>query len=335
MNLPTALLTIRWMFRDTLQQALASGIFWFMLAVSLLSTLLCTSVGTRGEPPTLKRPGEFSEFLSRDDSLSTNPQKAAREGVDLVKGEFTLGFGAFRMPLRRDAEDAVHLLQLLLAGGVADAFGILLALVWTAGFLPTFLEPNAASVLLSKPVPRWSLLTGKYLGVLAFVGFQATVLVTGTWLALGLRTGVWSPNYLLCISLLLLHFGIFFGSSALVAVCTRSTVASIFGSVLFWLLCWGLNYGRHTFAANPHLQALSPSFRGTVEVIYWILPKPADLGMVLFDALQAGNSFSNLFQYETLQSQGAFYPELSVLTSVLFTLGMLALASRQLQVTDY
>jgi ABC-type transport system involved in multi-copper enzyme maturation permease subunit len=335
MNLPTALLTIRWMFRDTLRQALASGIFWFMLAVSLLCTLLCASVGIHGEPPALKHSGEFPQFLSRNESLATDPQKAAREGVDLVKGDFTLGFGAFRIPLRRDAEDAVHLLHLLLAGGVADGFGIILALVWTAGFLPTFLEPNAASILLSKPVPRWSVLVGKYLGVLAFVGFQASLFVAGTWLALGLRTGVWSPAYLLCIPLLLLHFGIFFGSSALVAMCTRSTVASIFGSVLFWLMCWGLNYGRHSFVVNPQLQALSPAFRGLVEVLYWLLPKPADLGLVLFDALQAGSSFSTLFRYETLQTQGAFYPELSVLSSVLFTLGLLAIAGRRLEITDY
>src|SRR5262249_25237106 len=152
-----------------------------------------------------------------------------------------------------------------------------------------------------------------------------------TWLALGLRTGVWSPNYLLCIPLVLLHFGIFFSGSALIAVCTRSTVACVFGAVLFWLLCWGLNYGRHTLVAMPELQALSPAFQGIVEVVYWILPNPADLGMVLFDALQAGNSFSSLFQYEALQNQGAFYPELSVLSSVLFTLGVLAMAGWQLE----
>jgi ABC-type transport system involved in multi-copper enzyme maturation permease subunit len=239
------------------------------------------------------------------------------------------------MPVERDAEDAVHLLQLLLAGGVADALGILLALTWTAGFLPAFLEPSAASVLLSKPAPRWSLLVGKYLGVLAFVAFQATVFVAGTWCALGLRTGVWSPGYLLCIPLLLLHFAIFFSCSAFIAVCTRSTVACVLGSVLFWLLCWGLNYGHHAVVSMPQLQALAPPFHVVVDVVYWVLPKPADLGMVLFDALQAGNSFSRLFDYQTLQNQGAFCPELSILSSVLFTVATLVAAAWQLEATDY
>jgi ABC-type transport system involved in multi-copper enzyme maturation permease subunit len=305
-----------------------------MLAVSLLCILFCCSVGIRGAPSPVRGPGELKEFIPRGDPLAADPEKAAQWGVDVVQGELTLGFGALRIPLGRDAEDTVRVLQLLLAGGVADAFGIILALVWTAGFLPTFLEPSAASILLCKPVPRWSLLAGKYLGVLAFVALQATIFVGGTWLALGLRTGGWTWAYLLCVPLLLLHFGIFFSFSALVAVCTRSTISCVLGSVLFWLLCWGLNYGRHSIVTAPQLP-LSPAFHGIVEVAYWVLPKPADLGLVLFDALQAGNSFSTLFQYEVLQSQGAFCPEFSVLSSILFTIATLAIAGRQLGTTDY
>jgi hypothetical protein len=333
MDLPTAILTIRWMFRDTLRQSLASGIFWLMLGVSVLSILFCFSAGIDGSGP-LQRPGELSEFLPQHDPQA-DPEKAAKSGVSIIQGQLTLGFGAIRLPLGRDAEDAVHFLQCLLAGGVADAAGLLLALIWTAGFLPTFLEPSAAAVLLAKPVPRWSLLTGKYLGVLAFLGFQALVFVGGTWMALGLRTSVWTPTYLLCIPLLLLHFAVFFSCSTLIAVCTRSTVACVFGSILFWLMCWGMNYGRHVLAAMPDLEMMSPAFRRLVEAGYWILPKPADMGMLLFDALQAGNSFSRLFELQTLQSHGAFYPELSVLTSVLFTVALLVVAARQLNTTDY
>src|SRR5207248_1034875 len=114
-------------------------------------------------------------------------------------------------------------------------------------------DPSAVAVLLAKPAPRWSLLVGKYLGVLVFVLFQATVFVVGTWLALGVRTGVWGPFvgstplpvYLLCVPLLLVHFAIFFSFSTLLATLSRSTVTCVFGSLLFWLLCWGMNYARH------------------------------------------------------------------------------------------
>src|ERR1700687_1062903 len=34
MNAPTAILTIKWLARDTLGQAMASGVFWLMLTIS-------------------------------------------------------------------------------------------------------------------------------------------------------------------------------------------------------------------------------------------------------------------------------------------------------------
>ena len=91
---------------------------------------------------------------------------------------------------------------MVLAAGVAGTAGVFLALVWTAGFLPGFLAPRARRSMLAKPVSRRWLFLGKYVGVLAFVFVQTTVLIGGTWLALGARTGVWSTAYLWCIPLL-------------------------------------------------------------------------------------------------------------------------------------
>ena len=79
--------------------------------------------------------------------------------------------------------------------------------------------------------------------MLTFVGFQVVLFVVLTWLALGLRTDVWDMTYWWCIPLLLLQFAVFYSFSVLLAVITRSTVACVFGSVLFWLLAWGINYG--------------------------------------------------------------------------------------------
>ena len=65
--------------------------------------------------------------------------------------------------------------------------------------MPTFLEPNAVSVLLAKPVTRRRLLLAKYCGVLTFVGFQIVLFVMLTWISLGLSTHVWDTRYLWCI----------------------------------------------------------------------------------------------------------------------------------------
>ena len=189
-----------------------------MLAVTAIAVLLCLSVSVSGDAaavpavterlpqPTAesrRRLGGPSVVLLLGSSgpldaatlatasskkvwfaYETNPAMARSDGIETVSGRMSLAFGAISMPLARDRGDAVHFIELLLGAGVAGTFGLLLALVWTAGFMPTFLDPSAASVLLAKPVARWQLLLGKYLGVLTFVGAQLVLFVGLTWLAL-------------------------------------------------------------------------------------------------------------------------------------------------------
>jgi ABC-type transport system involved in multi-copper enzyme maturation permease subunit len=359
MNLPAILLALRWLVWDTVRQAIHAGLFWVMLLVTVLCTVFCLSIGFRGDVP-LNRPDDRPEFLPRQkpwtparaaavvaspnlvgaaliyEDMKNNPRYVtAASGVDLVQGELSLGFGAMRIPLTRDRERVVGYIQVLLAGWVADTAGLLLTLVWTAGFLPTFLDPGAAAILLAKPVPRWSLLVGKYLGVLIFVLFQAVLFVGGTWVALGISTGVWKPAYLYSIPLLLLHFAIFFSFSVLLAVFTRSTVACVIGSILFWLLCWGLNFGRHMAVLTPEMQSMSGLTYFLMEAAYWIMPKPADMSVLLFDALQADNYFARALDVKGLMARDAFHPDLSVLSSLAFAGVVLAAAAYHFLTTDY
>src|SRR5205085_9481618 len=138
------------------------------------------------------------------------------------------------------------------------------------GFLPAFLAPNAASVLLTKPVPRWLVLLGKFLGLNLVVGLQASIFALGTWAAIGVATGVWSPAYLLSVPLLMLQFAFFYSFSLFLAVSTRSAIACMVGVVLFWLLCTAVNTSRvEMWAAGA-----SGVTRALVEAAYWVLPKP-------------------------------------------------------------
>lgn len=335
MNLPAALYAVRWLVRDTFRQARAGGIFWVMLAVSALCIVFCLSVSIDGGDPVAPlAPGEFKERLPPHDP-QVKDRVGIHDGVDIMQTELVLGFGAFRIPFHTYRQKLVHFIQLLLAGGVADAAGILLTLIWTAGFLPTFLEPSQASVLLAKPVPRWTLLLGKYVGVLAFVLVQAVVFVGGTWMALGLRTGIWDAEYLWAVPMLLLHFSVFFSFSVLLAVCTRSTVVCVFGSILFWLLCWGMNFGRHASLSLTSGAGATQSFSWAVEAGYWLLPKPADMGMMLFEALRAHEYFGQALDAAALREAGLFHPDLSVLSSLAFAAAILAMAAHEFNKTDY
>ncbi len=336
MRLSQATTTLVWLVRDTFRQSLASGICWILLAVSALAIGVCLSAGVNGSNP-LEYPGEQPDFVPRNSPDAHDPAKLKQSGVVAVSGDLTLGFGALRIPLGRDDRSAVHFLQLLLAAGVADTLGLLLTLVWTAGFLPGFLDSRSVSVLLAKPAPRWLLLAGKYLGVLAFVLLHATLLVGGTWLALGLRTHVWDASYLYCIPLLLLHFAVFFSMSLLLAVFTRSTVVCVFGSILFWFVTWGLNYGRHALALSQRLMPeghFSSGLTWLVDAGYWLLPKPADFGMLLYNALDAKNHFGAVFDQQALHATG-FSFWLSALTSLAFTGYVLIAAGRRFATMDY
>ncbi len=332
MNLPASLYAIRWLIRDTFRQARSNGVFWWLLGVNGLFIAFCLSVSVEGGPP-LHRPNDQPDFLPAHTTVPA--EKAAREGVDVVSGQLLLAFGAVRVELGRDREDAVRLLQLLLAGVVADSAGILLVLVWTAGFLPTFLEPGSVAVLLAKPVPRWSLLVGKFIGVLGFVAFQVSVFVLGTWAALGLRTGYWAPNYVLCLPVLFAHFAVFFSFSTLIAVMSRSTVSCVFVSLVFWFMCWGMNYGRHVLVAMPQMEGATFALGGLVEAGYWILPKPADMGILLYDILQAGHHFGKDMTFQMVQNQGKFYADASLLSSLTFAALMLYVAGKQFVAIDY
>ncbi len=337
MNLPAALLAIGWMIRDTIRQSLASRLFWAMLVLSSICILFCLSVEVKEVPRLPLAPGETPYAVPKSDQQvkKLGTAGAVNEGVDIIGGdELSLGFGAFKISTNRGKEDSVRFLQVWLAGLLAGTAGIFLAIIWTAGFLPSFLDPNHATVLLAKPVPRWSLLLGKMLGVLVFVFLQSTFFVLGTWMALGIGTGVFDARYLLAIPILLLHFAVFYSFSAMLAVWTRSTVVCVFGTLLFWVLCWGMNFGRHAMIAHEPV-GMSEGSRFLVEVGYWVLPKPADLNVVLDDALETRGFAAGVPEIASAQAKGRLNLPLSVLASLLFAGAMFGIAAYELRKAEY
>jgi hypothetical protein len=127
-------------------------------------------------------------------------------------------------------------------------------------------------------------------------------------------TNVWDGRYYAALPVLLVHFTAFFAVSALLATWSRSAVIAGLGTVVVWFACWAVNFAHAT----------SPG--GVVDLAYWLLPKPADLGALLFRALGAADGAA-----ETLASA----PELSVLTSLALPAVGLALAGRAFQRADY
>lgn len=125
----------------------------------------------------------------------------------------------------------------------------ILALVTTAGFFPNLIEAGAIEVHLSKPISRTRLFLTRYFTGLLFVALQVAVFAVASYLVLGLRGGVWKPTVLLAIPIVVLFFSYLYGVCVLLGVLTRSTIAALLLTVLFWFLVFIVNAADQGFVA--------------------------------------------------------------------------------------
>lgn len=331
-NLPATIFAVRWLTVDTIRQTRASGLLAAFAAVSVVAVMVCMSITIYGDLPTLPvEPGENVNMLNRKDRevRELGVKETLQHGVDVIQGDMSVGFGAVTVPLTRPRNETVRFLQAVLAGGVADALGLLLVLVWTAGLVPAFVEPSAASVLLAKPMPRSLVLVGKFFGVLASVMLAAFLFVGATWMALGVRTQVWDGRYFLVLPVLLVHFAAIYAVSVLIGVWTRSATASALGAVTFWFACWAVNMGRHQVVSAGDQSIGSNILRG----LYWLLPKPADFTALLVDVLGARQFFRPVDA--VFGRHVAIGGEWVLITGLLFSAIMVSLACWRWSKIDY
>ena len=318
MNLSAALSAVRWLVWDTFRQSMASGTFWLFLAVTALCVAFCLSVTFRDPVPT-------------DDPES---RLETESGVRPLTRQSYL-FGAVQKKSLHGREYHARETLFMLGGLGAQTVGLLLALTFTAALLPSFVDPNSALILLAKPIPRWGILLGKFLGVIMFLAVQVSIFVIGTWVAIGAVTGVWPVAYLVgTIPTLLLHYGIYFSFSAMLAVTTRNTAACVIGSILFWLLCWGMNLGRDAVIAYD-MPEFSAASRLLSEVGYWTLPKPADLCAATWNNLHPEALSVHITDFARVEEKGAFRPTLSMAASLAFAAVIVAVSGYELESADY
>src|SRR5262245_37456073 len=160
--------------RDTFREALARKIFWGLFALSSLMIL-------------------FFLFIMK---------------IDIVEGA-TATITLFGRESGREV-DAARVVRQVQAGIATFLYtwGMFLAVFASAGLIPSVLEPGRIELLLSKPVSRTHLLLGRYLGNLLIVAVNATYLVVGIWLILGLKTGIWNPDFLIAIATTVFLFAV-------------------------------------------------------------------------------------------------------------------------------
>lgn len=121
----------------------------------------------------------------------------------------------------------------------------ILALISTAGIFPDLIASGAIDLVVSKPIGRLRLFITQYLAGLLFVTLQVGVFSVASFLVIGLRGGVWEPGLFVAVPIVVCLFSYLFSVCVLVGIVTRSTVAALLLTMLFWValgsLAWAEN----------------------------------------------------------------------------------------------
>ena len=122
-----------------------------------------------------------------------------------------------------------------------SSLATILALISTAGMFPNFLAGGSIDLYLSKPISRLRLFATKFSGGLLFVTLQVVIFCGASFLVLGIRGGTWEPSLFLGVPLVVLMFSYLFSMCVLLGVLTRSTIAALLLTLLFWCALWAVH----------------------------------------------------------------------------------------------
>lgn len=171
---------------------------------------------------------------------------------------------------------------------VIPGFAFLVALFATGGVVPDLMQKGRIDLLLGRPVTRFQVVLGNFLGGLLFVALLGLLLVGGSWTAFAVRGHVLDPIYFANIAVILAQYAIVYAVALLLGFLMTSGTAVI----LLTLAAWGFGKilgGIHDTRAQAlervaeakEVSALSESLAGPLglilDVFYWIFPRPAEL----------------------------------------------------------
>ncbi len=119
----------------------------------------------------------------------------------------------------------------------------ILALISTAGLIPSFVQGGAVELVLSKPITRVRLFLTKFACGLLFTTLQVAVFTFACFLVIGLRGKSWEPSVFLAIPLVVIFFSYLYSICALIGLVTRSTIAALLLTLLAWFGLFIINFG--------------------------------------------------------------------------------------------
>jgi len=225
-------------FLDTFQESFRNKMFLFFFVVA---TLIIGSIG-----------------------LALN--------MDAVNGVMR-GVTFFGTALRVPAFTVKQWVESLQAGlaMLVGTFGLFMALMATSTLFPTMLQKGSVDLLLCRPIPRWRIISSRFLGGVSIMAFNAVFLFVGVWAVLGLKADVWNNRFPMSSALVIFAFIVLFSVVMIASVVTENGPAGLLAAATMLIF-------------SPILAAheqITPAFstelyRNVFRSLYWVLPKSAE-----------------------------------------------------------
>jgi ABC-type transport system involved in multi-copper enzyme maturation permease subunit len=251
-----------------------------------------------------------------------------------------LFFGALPIPFMQSSLGyRVFWIEDKIVNGFGAWIGILIGVVITAFFVPNMLRKGTIDLLLVKPIRRPALLIYKYFGGLTFVLLNSAVAVGGVWLALGLRSGIWAPGFLLTVFVLTFFFAILYSVSVLFGVLTRSAIVSILLTCFAWAFLWVVGVTYHSLDEVKDVPTIRKSIPDwvytTTNVVHFVLPRTKDLDILTTQLLSRQVLTEGDIRRQRLDRPLAVSWGESLTVSGVFIALMLGLACWRFSTRDY
>ncbi len=163
----------------------------------------------------------------------------------------------------------VQQMQAGLAGGLFTGI-TLFGIFAVAGVIPDMLERGTVDLYLSKPIARWQLLLGKYLGSVLAIALNILYFLGGTVLVFGLKCGLWDGMLVLTSLLMTFMFAALYAMVVFIGVLTQSTATSIILTYLYLFIIGGILHNRE---ASVYLLSDNLVYRGVIDGLFYLFPQ--------------------------------------------------------------
>lgn len=163
---------------------------------------------------------------------------------------------------------------------------LFLGIFVTAGIVPSMMEKGTIDLLLSKPLPRVTILFGRALGGLIAIAGNLAIFLLALWALYGLAASVWYFPFVIW-TFVITSFTLFvlLGGVILLNVVTESWVLPMILGYLHLMILAPFLYGREQMLYSF---ISSTALRGVIEGLYYMLPQTSNLINSVSEAIYTG-----------------------------------------------